>query len=92
MKAKVLISFSDKENNVVQQAGKVIDISEERFEEIMAANGKLIEAVESKEASSEFPKHVGGGNYELSNGEKIKGKEAALKAQAELDAAGNKEQ
>jgi phage antirepressor YoqD-like protein len=92
MKAIVLISFSDKANNVVRQAGKVIDISEERFEEIMAANDKLIKAVEDKEGSSEFPKHVGGGNYELSNGEKIKGKEAVLKAQAELEAAGNKEQ
>ncbi|MFD1953732.1 hypothetical protein ACFSL6_17710 [Paenibacillus thailandensis] len=32
-----------------------------------------------------FPKHVGGGYYELSNGEKIRGKEKAEEAQAELD-------
>lgn len=31
---------------------------------------------------SEWPKHVGGGYYELSNGEKVKGKEAAFEAQA----------
>lgn len=33
-----------------------------------------------------FPKHVGGGTYELSNGEKVKGKEAAIKAQQALKA------
>lgn len=31
------------------------------------------------------PEHVGGGYYLLSNGEKIKGKDAAIKAEAELE-------
>jgi hypothetical protein len=35
--------------------------------------------------SSEFPKHVGGGHYELSNGEKVKGKDEAQKAEAALE-------
>lgn len=30
------------------------------------------------------PEHVGGGYYALSNGEKVKGKEAAIKAEAAL--------
>jgi len=38
------------------------------------------------EPDSKFPKHIGGGVYELSNGEKVKGKDAAIAAQAELDA------
>ncbi|RWZ59887.1 hypothetical protein EQV77_00895 [Halobacillus fulvus] len=33
---------------------------------------------------SEFPKHSGGPYYELSNGEKVKGKEAAEQAEKEL--------
>ena len=32
----------------------------------------------------EWPKHTGGGWYELSNGEKVQGKEEALEAQAQL--------
>lgn len=31
-----------------------------------------------------YPKHVGGGYYELSNGEKVKGKEAAIEAEKAL--------
>lgn len=37
----------------------------------------------------EWPKHIGAGVYELSNGEKVKGKEAAIIAQAEIDAGVN---
>jgi hypothetical protein len=33
---------------------------------------------------SEFPKHTGGAWYELSNGEKIQGKDEAITAEAEL--------
>jgi len=32
-----------------------------------------------------YPIHVGGGWYELSNGEKVQGKEDAEQAQSELD-------
>lgn len=38
--------------------------------------------------SDSFPKHTGGGNYELSNGEKVKGKDKALAAEKELEARG----
>jgi len=33
---------------------------------------------------TEFPKHTGGGYYELSNGEKVKGKEEAIEAENAL--------
>ena len=36
------------------------------------------------EATDEFPKHTGGGWYELSNGEKVQGKTEALEAEAAL--------
>lgn len=83
MKAKVLKSFLDKPNNVIQAEGKIIDLTEERFKEIMSINNGLIESVED---SPDFPKHIGGGYYELSNGDKMKGKEAAIDAQADIDA------
>lgn len=35
-------------------------------------------------SGSEFPKHTGGGWYELSNGEKVQGQEAAETAEAKL--------
>lgn len=34
---------------------------------------------------TEFPHHYGAGNYYLSNGEKVNGKDEALEAQAEID-------
>ena len=37
------------------------------------------------EQDTEFPKHVGGGTYELSNGEKVKGKEEAQEAEDALN-------
>ena len=41
------------------------------------------------EIEPEWPKHLGGGHYELSNGEKVKGKDDAVAAQAEIDALGS---
>jgi hypothetical protein len=35
-------------------------------------------------ADSEFPKHTGGGYYELSNGEKVQGKDKAIEAEQAL--------
>lgn len=39
-----------------------------------------------EEKSESFPKHVGGGWFLLSNGEKVQGKEEAIEAQKQLDA------
>lgn len=39
---------------------------------------------EPESEDAEFPKHLGGGYYELSNGEKVKGKEQALEAERAL--------
>ena len=85
MKAKVLISFSDNVEKVIQQEGTVFDLTSERFDEIMAANKNLIEEVEGENDSPYFPRHTGGGYYELSNGEKVKGKDAAIIVQEEID-------
>lgn len=82
MKVKILKSFSDKENKCIQYEGKEIEITEERAEQIMSAYPELIEVLE--DSTPEFPKHVGGGLYLLSNGEKIKGKAVAFEAEEKL--------
>jgi hypothetical protein len=82
MRVKILKSFSDKENKCIQHEGSEIEITEERAEQIMSAHPELIKVLE--ESALEFPKHVGGGLYVLSNGEKIKGKAAALEAEEKL--------
>jgi len=84
MKVKILKSFSDKENKCIQHEGKEIEMADERAEQIMSAHPELIEVLE--DSRPEFPKHIGGGMYQLSNNEKIKGKDAALKAEEELKA------
>lgn len=82
MKVKILKSFSDKENKCIQHEGKEIEMTDERAEQIISAHPELIEVLE--DSTTEFPKHVGGGLYLLSNGEKIKGKDAALEAEEKL--------
>lgn len=44
-------------------------------------NKKLEKSVPKEPAFSDFPKHTGGGWYELSNGEKVQGKDEAKEAQ-----------
>ncbi|MFW5437113.1 hypothetical protein [Paenibacillus apiarius] len=39
---------------------------------------------EASGGGEEFPKQVGGGTYELSNGEKVKGKKEAIEAEKAL--------
>lgn len=66
--------------------------SQTRIDELASNQNKqktpLIKKVGSEDTeqavNSNFPKHTGGGWYKLSNGEKVKGKEAAQKAESEL--------
>ena len=75
--AKVLKDFKCKVTKQVFRKG-------DSYEGDRAEELQELGYVEAEEVS--WPKHLGGGNYELSNGEKIKGKDAALAAQAEIDA------
>lgn len=46
---------------------------------------KVVEDPENEDQEDqEFPTHKGGGNYELSNGEKVRGKAAAIEAEDKL--------
>lgn len=40
--------------------------------------------LDKEEVDPEFPKHTGGGWYELSNGEKVQGKEEAFLAEKKI--------
>lgn len=92
MKVKALRNFKDLENNVRRKKDNEFEVTEERFNEINSTKyGVLVEVVNEEppedieiEDDTEFPKHTGGGYYELSNGEKVQGKEAAIEAEAEL--------
>lgn len=85
---KVIKDFKDlQDNNHIYYKGDPFpregaEVSEERIEELASENNKrntvLIEAVK------EYPKHTGGGYYELSNGEKVQGKVAAIEAEEAL--------
>lgn len=44
----------------------------------------LANVQENENTDINFPKHVGGGTYELSNGEQVKGKENATQAEQAL--------
>ena len=72
------------------------EVSEERIAELSGTRNKigrkLIERVESAPqppeenppAVDDYPKHTGGGYYELSNGDKVKGKAEAKEAEEKL--------
>lgn len=53
-------------------------------EPIVVAEPETPDIPESVEESSEFPKSTGGGYYELSDGSKVRGKDAALEAENTL--------
>ncbi len=91
---RVVADFKDLEDNkYLYKEGKPfpregIEVSERRLAILStdqnAAKKVLIEKVEEEQKEEVFPKRTGGGYYELSNGEKVKGKEAAEKAENEL--------
>ena len=81
MKAKVLKTFVDGVSKKIRIEGEVFDLSVERFASISSINDKLIKEIDNV---IEYPNHIGGGYYELSNGEKVKGKDEALKAEEAL--------
>lgn len=81
MKVKALKLLGDGKR--LYKEGEVFEMTEELCETLNATpNGPLVEEIED---IPEFPKHTGGGYYELSNGEKVKGKEAAMEAQLLID-------
>ncbi|EJW14160.1 hypothetical protein M5X00_29440 [Paenibacillus alvei] len=59
-----------------------------QYKKIFLADIHEIEEDGSK-GEEDFPKHAGGGTYELSNGEKVKGKKEAIEAEKALKSDAN---
>jgi hypothetical protein len=89
MPNKVIKRFQDKETNNVYSKGDLYTSESAERISFLVDEGYLDEAeVKGEEVKAEYPKHTGGGWFELSNGEKVQGKEEAAAAQEELDKEG----
>ncbi|MEK5058642.1 hypothetical protein BK126_02985 [Paenibacillus sp. FSL H7-0326] len=94
MKAKVVNRFKAKEHDDhIYQPGDTYpaegySADEERVRYLSEIHPKYekvyLADVQENESADKFPKHVGGGTFELSNGEKVKGKEEAIEAEKAL--------
>lgn len=86
MKVKVQKVFRDKHSQEVYSIGNEIEVTEERFDEIVTnLDESFVEVIEADDKEVEFPKFIENGVYELSNGDQIKtNKKEAVKAEAAL--------
>lgn len=83
----VLKNFKDKQDNKREYRSNDwyprfgFETTDERVDELFELGhiGKQVE-----EVKQDFPKHIGGGWYELSNGERVQGKEEAEEAENEV--------
>ena len=93
MKYLVLQLFRDKETSVKHFVGTTYETFDENRAKELQNKGFIGEEIPNNDEPAEEKSkqvedvitHVGGGYYELPNGEKIKGKEAAQKALMELE-------
>lgn len=85
-KYKVIAKFNDLELGRARDVGETMDPDDERAERLLAA--KVIRALREGEGDNTDGElvHLGGGFYQLPNGEKVRGKDKALEALAQLKA------
>lgn len=83
-KYKVINRFKDKNTKDLFEKDAIYESDDAIRVKFLQDEGYL----DKNEAESEFPKHTGGGYYELSNGEKVKGKDEAAAAEEELQKSG----
>jgi len=88
MDYKVKSSFQDKETSKVYKNGDLYQHTSADRVAFLVEKGFLEGSEEIVSDNPDFPKHTGGGYYELSNGEKVKGKEDAIAAEQELQKSG----
>lgn len=90
---KVIQAFEDLEAGRIYRVGDTYEGEDEgRIKDLLADNNKGRHEslkgkplIELENEASDFPKHVGGGQYELSDGSKVKGKDAAIEAENALN-------
>lgn len=82
MKLVVINAFIDKNTNIGYSVGDTFESDDSERVSFLKEEGYLFNNAEDE--TPENIKHVGGGYYELPNGDKVKGKDNALKALEEL--------
>jgi hypothetical protein len=87
MRFLVIKAFIDKDTKKGYSVGSVYESEDsERIAFLVGEDYLEGEILPDKEQEgNEFPKHTGGGYYELSNGEKVKGKDEATAAEEEIN-------
>jgi hypothetical protein len=86
MANKVIARFEDKNTKEVYNRGDLYENNHSERVAFLIEKGYL-DSTEVK-VDNQFPKHTGGGWYELSNGEKVKGKDEAVAAEKDLQKSG----
>ncbi|MDF9520769.1 hypothetical protein P5815_09410 [Bacillus cereus] len=76
----VLNAFIDKETKAGYSKGDMYESNDSKRIAFLIEK----EFLKGNKEISTFPKHTGGGWYELSNGEKVQGKEEAMSAERSL--------
>lgn len=84
-------TFELTERTMLTVDGKAVPAGDPGGVSLLGGPGKLISLADATRYGlvagtdpSDYPKHTGGGWYELSSGEKVKGKDAAAAAQKQL--------
>ncbi|MCC2429873.1 hypothetical protein OCE55_21010 [Bacillus paranthracis] len=73
----IIRAFIDKDTSLGYSEGDMYESNDSKRIAFLVEQGFLQE----NQKTSKFPKHAGGGWYELSNGDKIQGKDEAVEAE-----------
>ena len=92
-KVKIRMKSLSASPDGILHADRVYIVDIKKAKELVEAGAaeyveKLIETAiqpQPENAAIQYPRHTGGGWYVLSNGEKVQGKDEAIKAQKELE-------
>ncbi|SFI36002.1 MULTISPECIES: hypothetical protein [unclassified Bacillus (in: firmicutes)] len=80
MRNLVIKPFIDKDTQIGYSKGDMYESTDSKRIAFLIENGFL----KQEEYKTVFPKHIGGGWYELSNGKKVQGKDEALETEESL--------
>lgn len=77
----------DMPESVAKRTGREYEvIPQSKVKKAVVTNSEKKQSAVSDQLSEEqYPKHTGGGWYELSNGERVQGKESAIEAEEALE-------
>ena len=84
MAYNVVKKFRDKETGDILFPGSVYDHADGKRISHLQELGFIDGKEDKKSSTVNYPKHTGGGYYELSNGEKVQGKDSAMKEENKL--------